>query len=185
MLSYLFPFQRLHLKTHLPAPEVRARLAAVTAPSAPRLRRPAETVFIGEILGGRFRLAPIIRGRSAYRPWLLGEITGLPSGGSSIRVTATLHPVAFVVMTVGCSIALRYWMAAPGVPWLPLGLLLIIHLAMCAFGFVPEVAKCERKLAELLVEKSWLAAFSQVPPCASSRNRTLHIDPNVTQIGVE
>ena len=149
-VSYLVPIHRVDFQSPMAPAEVRAHLQSVVETKQHWWHRPVGKEFLGVVDSKGFRIMRIIRGRNTYLPWLLGEVTPTDLKGSRVKVLMILHPIAIFVMLAFFGFALQPSMAPPNLRWLPIGLLMAFHIAMCVFGFVPEARRVEKQLHQLL-----------------------------------
>lgn len=162
---FLIPYRTLGLQSALAPSTFVARLRQVTA-SKQRLfgALPPEIRFVGAVGPDTFRLAPVIRGRNTYLPWLRGRVVPTATG-TAVSLTATLHPVAIVAM-----LAFLAWVQYLAVSvegrfnYVWLVIMGAFHALMCGIGFWPELRKAEGQLR-------WLAA--QVPDAGAQENHAL------------
>src|ERR1041385_6618172 len=88
-------FRRYQALTELTAKEASAALSDNVSPR--RWFNYPDTPFAGEVSGIRFRITRVVRGRDSFNPVLYGRITSAPAG-SRVRITMTLHPVAWIFL---------------------------------------------------------------------------------------
>jgi hypothetical protein len=150
LLGYFVPFHRLELHTALDRAEICSRLQSVTDPKWPWFRWPGDKSFVGKVSQDGFRLIRVVKGRNSYNPWLLAKVSSASSGGSSIGVVMTVHPISAVLMLAFAVFALRPLLTGQPWWWVPPSLVVVFHLAMCDFGFVPEARRSENLLRQLL-----------------------------------
>ena len=155
---FLVPYYRSILRTHHRA-EVVVRLLRQHTMTVSPWSSPASWFssshdghdFVGKISDGSFRIRRKIPGRNTYMPLFRGSIAA-NSGETEIRLVATLHPTAIVLMTalfiwpIVLAISETKYSEASGV----LAAVFLFHVAMYFLGFVREVGKMEERLNEIL-----------------------------------
>jgi hypothetical protein len=106
--------------------------------------------FTGSISTTEFRLMPVIRGRNTYQPWLVGHVCP-HSGGSTIRLVQTFHPIQIGIIVAFFTFAAVVGMRSSGVQALFATLLvfLLFHCVMYFIGFLPEARRAEERIREL------------------------------------
>lgn len=159
----LWPFQRVSLRTALPADVVLQRLAAEVEPRrwfrSPFGKTPHKR-FEGEITGERFRVNRIIGYRNSFLPQVAGSVRsdGL---ATVLEATLMLHPVVAVFMlfwlgAVGLGgLGLLAQLATPGEhSWLalaPTGMFVFGYLLM-QLAYLAEARPAKRFLEEVTRE---------------------------------
>jgi len=106
--------------------------------------------FTGSVSATKFRLMPVITGRNTYQPWLVGQVCPR-SGGSTIRLVATFHPIQIAIIVAFFTFPAVLGMRSSGVKALFATLLvfLLFHCVMYFIGFLPEARRAEERIREL------------------------------------
>lgn len=144
------PYRRVTILSEEDSSQFVSKLAEVTLHIRPWFKHaPKGVQFIGKVNSDTFRLAPFIRGRNTYLPWLLGRVHS-DARGTSISITMTLHPIAMFAMLFFIIWAQYLAMVYEG--QFNIGLLvamLIFHVVMYLIGFLPEALQAEEQLLAL------------------------------------
>ncbi len=141
-------FQRYETHTSMSAAEVTAVLMrSVSRP--PWFRRP-KTPFVGSVSEGGFRIVRVVPGQDSFNPMLYGRMRQDPAG-STVYVTATLHPIVWTFMTIwSTALTIAMWRDSnpPHGAAILFALLFILAPWLMAAAFFPSSAAKSRALLE-------------------------------------
>ncbi|TKR30918.1 hypothetical protein FCE95_12560 [Luteimonas gilva] len=169
------PFYRVELHTRLPVAEAVRRVASCTQ-RKPRLMEPFWSAFgtddkkaryfAGEVTADAFSICRVIRYQNGFAPQIRGKV--LPElGGSRIRLTMHLHPLAGLFMAFWLSMvgfmSVQMLAAPTGAgtgTLIPIGMF-VFGVALTALAFYPEAIKAKNKLMSVLDAKT--APAGRVP----------------------
>jgi hypothetical protein len=154
------PYERVVLRTKVPADELMRRLAMEVEPRK-SFRSPfaGHRTYQGELTGTTFNVARIIGYRNSFLPMLKGRVR--PDGtGAVLEATLSLHPVVlgFMVFFLGSALAIGLTLLMslvlqgknPALALFPTGMFLFGYLLMQgAFSFESTQA---RRFLEALAE---------------------------------
>ena len=162
-------YWRFEIPTALPPDAVAQRLLGLARPTPDRTfrfadafrRRPADAKpFIGIVVQDHFYFYRDIRYRNSFLPRLIGRFGPGEGGGTRVRVTASMHPLIIVFMTMWLVFSGKFAVDALasgnlGGPngWIA-PTMFVFGLLLPVTGFVPEALKARRLLREALTSNT-------------------------------
>jgi hypothetical protein len=158
----LFPYRRVIIDPLADAGDFLAKLSAITVQTEPELSREPMAEFAGRVGSNDFRLSYKNTDRDVYRLWLFGDVSaGLK--GHRLRAAIIVHPFALGSMLLFFAVA-QYMSLRQGAGF-SAGLFVfmgLVHVALCAVGFIPLADDAEKRLRSLALpgeverEPQWL-----------------------------
>lgn len=128
--------------------------------------RKSETPFIGSVSTDGFRIIRVVRGRDSFNPMLYGRIRQDPTG-TTLQVTATLHPFVWTFMTMWSAVlGISMWRDSnsPDLSWILASVLFVLAPWLMAAVFFPPGAAKSRALLETCLRPVASSDDNSAPP---------------------
>jgi hypothetical protein len=145
----LVPYKRVFITSAFPVEKAVERISLAIEPKFSWFRD-SQKAFHGSITAEGFRLLPVIRGRNTYLPVIHGRFEPGPNG-TTTKLTFTLHPIAVAIFGVLLLLSVRDAVRSQALNGLaPVVGLAFFYILLYFTGFLPEVARAERILRDVL-----------------------------------